>query len=61
MDDRTRILSFKGTSQEFLDYLHRWPTAKWPNLGELSESEVYEWEITASMSRHPAGKKIGRG
>jgi hypothetical protein len=51
---RRRILTFRGTPRELLSYLR---TA---SLSYVDEDE-YEWELTASISRHPAGKRLTQG
>lgn len=53
-----RVLSFTGTLSEFYDYLDafRWTTA---NLGGTGD-DAFEWDLTASVARHPAGKGLGR-
>jgi hypothetical protein len=55
-----RVLSFTGTRADFLDYLNGLPhSGTWRRM--VDAYETYEWEITASIVRHPAGKGLGRG
>lgn len=54
-----RVLTFTGTRQSFLAYL---VSARF--LAEfLSEpdDELRDWELTASIARHPAGKGLVPG
>lgn len=55
-----RVLSFTGTLGAFLDYLDSWDTA-----GQMDRAtaagESYDWELTASIARHPAGKGLQAG
>lgn len=54
-----RVMTFRGTITELLTYLASVDfTAV---LAAKSDPDVYEWNLTASMSRHPAGKGLGRG
>lgn len=46
---RRTVATFQGTLSEFLDYLESW----------CRSAAVDEWEIHASMTRHPAGKGLG--
>lgn len=59
MAEPTRVLSFTGSVREFLDALDRWSLEAYAIGGRAVE--VYEWQITASIARHPAGKGLGRG
>lgn len=54
---RKTVLRFRGTPVELLDYLKS-PAlvVRWLSEPDLAE---YEWELTRSISRHPAGKKLG--
>lgn len=69
------VLSFTGTTVELIRYLAS-PDAAALLVRQVSTqtvrlingydalgvvSECYDWELTASMSRHPAGKGLGRG
>lgn len=58
---RRTVLRFRGTPVELLDYLKS-PALVISWLFELSEADLaeYEWELTRSISRHPAGKGLGR-
>jgi len=48
---RRVVLSFQGTSREFTRFLAQ--------LTTLVADESYDWELTASVARHPAGKRLG--
>lgn len=54
---RRRILTFRGTPNELLAYLRTEVFAE-----DLAGAyrDVYDWELTASIARHPAGKGLGR-
>lgn len=56
----TRVLTFSGTVADFLDYMDRvrldWALAWTP----ADEAEAFDWEVTATIARHPAGKGLGR-
>lgn len=58
-DSRRRVLTFTGTRSAFLRYLvsTRFLTEF---LAEPDE-ELREWELTASIARHPAGKGLQAG
>lgn len=47
---RRAVLFFSGTSQELRAFLAQ--------IDLLTRDDAYEWELTASMSRHPAGKRL---
>lgn len=58
-DDRSprRVLAFTGTRQAFLRYL---VSSRF--LAEFlaePDDEQRDWELTASIARHPAGKALG--
>lgn len=61
MAEPIRVLSFTGTVSDFLDYMDRvkfdW-SLQWTPSDELEE---FDWSVTASVARHPAGKGLGRG
>lgn len=44
---RRVVMQFEGTAREFRDFLHQ--------ISLLVEDDTYEWELTASVARHPAG------
>jgi hypothetical protein len=56
----TRVLTFSGTVSDFLDYMDRvrgdWALSWTP----ADEAEEFDWEVTAAIARHPAGKGLGR-
>lgn len=55
---RRRVLTFRGTVEEFSAFMDG------PWLGEVNDvgapnlREVYEWQLTAAIARHPAGKGL---
>ena len=51
------VLSFTGTPAELLAYLDRFAAGSFAAAG-LSLAEVVEWELTATIVRHPAGKGL---
>lgn len=54
---RRRVLLFRGTRNELLTYLAGLvPADLWQRGDGLDET--YEWELTAAISRHPAGKML---
>lgn len=66
------VLSFTGTTVELLGYLAS-PDASALLARQVSTHSVqlitgyddlvsnrYDWELTASIARHPAGKGLGR-
>lgn len=55
----SRILSFSGTIGEFLDYIARWQLVSSVDNRNLTWADTYEWELTAAIARHPAGKRLG--
>ncbi len=58
----TRILTFTGTRDELLDYLNGLTNPRGFTVGGIVEDwAIYEWNLTASIARHPAGKGLGRG
>ncbi|MDQ2699791.1 MAG: hypothetical protein M3Y23_00505 [Actinomycetota bacterium] len=62
MAEPTRVLTFTGTRDQFFDWLNTVrPVFPCSTSADLVANHVYEWEITASIARHPAGKGLGRG
>lgn len=64
--DPRRVLSFTGTRCEFLLWLEAMVDLQDvagvpPEFVPLDAGETYEWELTASISRHPAGKGLRAG
>ena len=59
MTERRLIFTFRGTPSDLLDYLDDIVRRSAPPPPGL-EREIYEWELTAAISRHPAGKGLGR-
>lgn len=55
---RRRVLAFRGTRRQFLTYLAGLVPADLYRDGPLDEE--YDWELTCSIARHPAGKGLGR-
>ena len=59
-----RVLSFTGTRAEFLRFLSASLAPGGPPHGmcwsELAatDRDVYEWQLTGSIARHPAGKGL---
>lgn len=51
-----RYATFRGTISEFLIYLGSHAGAS--GFTDLADPAEYEWELTASISRHPAGKGL---
>lgn len=51
MNTRRVVMRFEGTSREFRAWLNQ--------LSTLVDDEAYQWELTASIARHPAGKGLG--
>lgn len=60
MSDPIRILTFTGTRAEFFHYLDSDEFTDTFVASASVADEAYEWEVTAAISRHPAGKKLGR-
>lgn len=60
MADPRRVLSFTGTIVGFLDYLDAAVDMEHlqNELLDVSARTEYEWELTASIARHPAGKGL---
>lgn len=61
-----RILSFTGTRREFLLWLEAMVDLQDvagvpPEFVPLDAGQTYEWELTASIARHPAGKGLRSG
>lgn len=55
-----RVLAFTGTRHQFVEWLrglHLVPADLWVSGDPLDE--LFEWELTASIARHPAGKGLG--
>lgn len=49
--ERRVALFFSGTSQDFRSWLEHLSALVGPE-------DVYEWDLTASIARHPAGKGL---
>jgi hypothetical protein len=49
--NRKVVLFFRGTSRELRAWL--------AEISLLTSDDAYEWDLTASISRHPAGKGLG--
>ena len=58
MNEPTRILTFTGTIGEFMDYIARWSSLTLVDDRNLAWAERYEWDLTASIARHAAGKGL---
>lgn len=54
---RRRILTFRGTPNELLTYLR---TEAFSDDLAAAYRDEYDWELTCSVARHPAGKGLGR-
>lgn len=47
---RQVLMFFSGTASELRHWLNQ--------LSTLVDDEAYEWELTASIARHPSGKRL---
>lgn len=52
-NQRRVVMQFEGTAAEFKSFLAQ--------LSTLVDDQAYEWSLTASIARHPAGKRLGGG
>lgn len=53
MSDRRTVIRFEGSLREFEEFLRSWvPGTDSPRYSD-------DWDLTACISRHPAGKGLG--
>ncbi len=55
---RYRILAFRGSRAQLRDYLNACLDDVLSRPRDYPATEEFEWELTASISRHPAGKGL---
>lgn len=60
-ESRFRVLTFTGTVPEFLEWRRGFLNLAAQCERPLSLDDVYAWELTASIARHPAGKGLRPG